>query len=122
MSSIDNKFEQYLNTLDQVVANMLRAAVEVIPQDQRRKFIIDNCPVKAPVANDANSDMAEHCLPEEPKSRIWTVEVCRTTHAFRTMKVVATTEQEACENAIDAAGDVEFGSGEADYSTPDGAY
>jgi len=58
----------------------------------------------------------------EPKSRIWTVQVCRTSTAFRAIKVVATTEQEACDNAIDAAGDEEFGSGEADYSTPDGAF
>jgi len=58
----------------------------------------------------------------EVKSRIWTVDVCRTAIAFRTIKVVATTEQEACDKAIDAAGDEEFGSGEADYSTPEGAF
>jgi len=56
------------------------------------------------------------------KSRVWTVEVCRTATAFRTIKVIATTEAEACDKAIDVAGDEEFGSGEADYSTPDGAH
>lgn len=56
-----------------------------------------------------------------PLPRIWTVDVCRTTTAFKSIKVIATTEEEACEIAIDNAGDEEFGSGEADYSAPDGA-
>lgn len=53
--------------------------------------------------------------------RVWEVQVCRTATAFRTIKVIAATETEACDKAIDAAGDEEFGSGEAEYSAPNGA-
>lgn len=60
--------------------------------------------------------------PPEPKERIWKVEVCRTATAFRTIEVIAKTEEEAMDKAIDEAGGEGFGSGEADYSAPNGAY
>ena len=51
----------------------------------------------------------------------WSVPVCRTAYAHHTMEVVAKTEQEAIEKALDAAGDIEFSEKDADYSAPDGA-
>lgn len=59
--------------------------------------------------------------PSEPKERIWKVEVCRTSTAFRTIEVIATTEEQAIDKAVDEAGGEEFGSGEADY-TADSAH
>jgi hypothetical protein len=46
MSTIEDKFAQYLNTIqDTTAAAFLKAAVAAIPEDQKRQFIIDNCPV-----------------------------------------------------------------------------
>lgn len=59
---------------------------------------------------------------KEPLKRIWKVPVCRVATAFRTIEVIAKTEQEAIDKAVDEAGDEEFGSGEAEYSATDGAY
>jgi hypothetical protein len=55
MSTIDDKFTQYLSSLaDVTAAAILKAAVETMPEAQKRQFIIDNCPVtKTPEANAA---------------------------------------------------------------------
>jgi hypothetical protein len=60
----------------------------------------------------------EEVLDEEVE---WEVPVCRVAYASRNIKVMAKSESEAIDKAIDEAGDFEFGSGEADYEAPDGA-
>lgn len=111
MNLIDTKFSEYLDKMDdQVVANFIREIVFSLPEEQRREAIIKHLPEINTVQHD------------EPQPRVWTVEVCRTATAFKVITVIATTEEEACEKAIDEAGNEEFGSGEAEYSTPDGAY
>lgn len=54
--------------------------------------------------------------PEEPKAKEWKIEVCRTSYAHRTIKVMATTYEEACEFALEQAGDYEYSESDADYS------
>lgn len=65
----------------------------------------------------------EPALPSTIKGekRTWSVPICRTSYAHKTIGVVATSEAEAIEKAIDAAGDHEFSENNADYSAPDGA-
>lgn len=58
---------------------------------------------------------------ETPQPRIWNVPVLRTGFGSRTIDVIATTEEEAIEKAIDEAGDHEFSENDADYTAPDGA-
>jgi hypothetical protein len=59
---------------------------------------------------------------DTPQERIWTVPVCRTSYGHRKIEVIATTEAEAIEKAIDEAGNESFSESDADYSAPDGAY
>jgi len=58
----------------------------------------------------------------EEETRIWMVPVCRTGWGSRTIEVLAKTEQEAIELAIDAAGSESFSENDAEYSAPDGAH
>ena len=57
---------------------------------------------------------------ETPQPRIWKVPVCRTGFGSRTIEVIATTEEEAIEKAIDEAGNHEFSENDAEYTAPDG--
>ena len=59
-------------------------------------------------------------VPQENK--LWRVPVLRTGFASRTIDVMAKTEQEAIDLAIDEAGGHEFSENDAEYSAPDGAY
>lgn len=47
--------------------------------------------------------------------REFTVVVCRTSYAFRTLTIKAKNEEEAKEKALDEAGDYEFSESNADY-------
>lgn len=55
------------------------------------------------------------------EKRTWSVPICRTSYAHKTLEVIATSEAEAIEKALDDAGDHEFSEKDADYSAPDGA-
>lgn len=59
---------------------------------------------------------------ETPQPRIWKVPVCRTGFGSRTMEVIATTEEEALQKAIDEAGNHEFSENDAEYTATDGAF
>ena len=70
-------------------------------------------------------DLPNDLVPEvksQAQPRIWTVPVCRTGFGSRTIEVVAATEEEAIEKAIDEAGNHEFSENDAEYSAPDGAF
>lgn len=54
--------------------------------------------------------------PELPVAREWSIEVCRTAYAHRTIKVKALTYEDACELACDEAGGFEFSESDAEYS------
>lgn len=155
MSLIDQKFSQYLSSLeDQAAAGFLREVVFALPEDQRRVLIIKHCPEMTHAGADFLDSIdpekreaavhERHCnqgdyegtckygddncpaIPEvkydEPQERIWTVPVCRTGYGSRSIQVVAVTEEEAIEKAIDEAGGYEFSENDADYSAPDGAF
>lgn len=83
------------------------------------KYGESDCPV-------ASGEIVRDGIPEvkydTPQERIWTVPVCRTSYGHRNIQVIATTEQEAIEKAIDAAGNESFSESDADYSAPNGAY
>ncbi len=55
MNLIENKFEQYLSTLDAIAAGMLKAAVAALSEDTRRQLIISHLPV-APENKCSNCD------------------------------------------------------------------
>jgi hypothetical protein len=60
--------------------------------------------------------------PETEKESIWQVPVCRTGYGSRTIEVLASSEEEAIERAIEEAGNHEFSENDADYSASDGAF
>lgn len=76
---------------------------------------------KAHCTEDACKYGDDDC-PVEAKDRIWTVPVLRTGYATKTIDVIAKTEQEAIDKAIDEAGGKEFSENNAEYSAPDGAF
>lgn len=86
--------------------------------------------VKTQVIQNLDGSQREfHGIPKEstqkqdtPLPRIWKVPVCRTGFGSRTIDVIATTEDEAIEKAIDEAGNHEFRENDAEYSAPDGAF
>ncbi len=59
--------------------------------------------------------------PITAEKKIWVVPVCRTGYAFRTIEVLASSEDEAIELALDESGNHDFSEKDADYSAPDGA-
>jgi len=87
------------NKLDQIKEDLKQLVTEQV-------IINMNAPEQAP----------------EQQERIWKVPVCRTGFASKTIEVIAATEEEAIEKAIDEAGNYEFSENDAEYSTPDGAF
>lgn len=71
------------------------------------------------LSDSPQGDAAPEELQEEV---IWQVPVCRTGYGSRTIEVLATSEAQAIERALDEAGNYEFSENDADYSAPDGAF
>jgi hypothetical protein len=121
MNLVDNKLSEYLSQMeDQAIAGFIREIVFSLPEEQRRAAIMKHLPEMK--LNDAEGDAESDAVNETPEPRIWNVPVCRTGWGSRTIQVVATTEDEAIELAIDEAGDHEFSENNAEYTAPDGAF
>jgi len=68
--------------------------------------------------------ICDECSSEEYKAspaKEWNVAILRTSYSHTMMAVLARTEEEAIEKAIDEAGDVSFSENSSDYTAPDGA-
>ena len=80
---------------------------------------LSGCPV------DVHEDNIDHANEEYwrivsceviPQPKDFQIQVCRTSYAYRTINLKALNHKEACDLAIEEAGNCEFGSGEAEYS------
>lgn len=61
MSLVDQKFSQYLSTLDdQAAAGFLRELVFALPEDQRREMIIKHCPEFKMTQNMTAEEIEQH--------------------------------------------------------------
>lgn len=89
---------------------VMTQVIQNLDEKQRKYYGIQEEPV------------AEATQEETPQPRIWKVPVCRTGFGSRTINVIATTEAEAIEKAIDEAGNHEFSENDAEYTAPDGAF
>ena len=140
--SVETKFEQYLNTLeDKTAAAILKAAVEKMSFPKRREFIINHCPAAAaPEANTCNNSacgfdmgpgyencggcedgVCPECGTDNSPERQWNVPILRTSYSHTMMAVSARNKEEAIAKAIDEAGDVSFSENSSNYEAPDGA-
>ncbi len=143
MKQLIEDYKRRLDTINQMIENFKsNGSINDIRKDERlktkaaefRTFIAEmeresgiNRELQEPTKSEESVfewDLPRNLVPEveEVDAKIWVVPVCRTGFGSRTIEVIARTEQEAIDLAIDAAGDESFSENDAEYSAPDGAH
>lgn len=114
----------------QVMQNMdIKQEVHVTPYDDEMgtawKLMFGDETVEDGFDSTADAEMwakDNGYTPVSHEAKTWVVPVCRISYGHKNIVVEATTEQEAIDLAIDAAGDESFSENDAEYSAPDGAH
>jgi len=126
---VDQKFNDFISKMeDKTAAEMLKAVVEALPEDQRRAAIISHLPnVQEELVHlrhcsaDACKYGDDDCPVLTSPLKQWNVPILRIGYSHHTMTVSARTEEEAIERALDEAGGEEFSEKSSEYTAPDGA-
>ena len=144
MKQLIEDYERRLNTVQEMIEKLKfkddanpdyvrlttkRAEYRTFIAELKRELGI-NREIKEPTSSeepifewDLSDSPQGDAAPEELQEEvIWQVPVCRTGYGSRTIEVLATSEAQAIERALDEAGNYEFSENDADYSAPDGAF
>ena len=140
MKTIIEDYERRLKSVEDMLNNFKSSgSINDIRKDERlktkasiyRTLIAElkhelgvNKELKEPIFERDLSDSPQgDAAPEElQEEAIWQVPVFRTGYGSRTIEVLATSEAQAIERALDEVGNYEFSENDADYSAPDGAF